>query len=692
MKKYFFRQRVIRFRKFLNKGYAAFCSMHRQVSIGTVGRRIADLELLKAGKAALISVCVLTPLALFADSAPPDDEDAAATLEVQEVSVTARQSQFLRESFRLVSILDASQFQSLPVLTVSDLLRYLPGIDLRERGPSGVQADLSMRGGTGRQVKVLLNGIDITDPQTDHYTMDIPVDISLVERIELLQGTNYAIDAFSGAINIITRSALVQQNQPTNQPTNQPRLADSIDASLSLKAGEYGLINPVAAVGIQKGGWWGNLSASYNRSEGYMYDTDYDICNIYLRSGYGGLNFQVGGQMKNAGANSFYTVKYPNQYDQTRTLVSSLDYTKNWTNGFGLLTSIYYRAHFDLFQTFRNGIDSEGNPAPDWYAGPNQTWTHTQGGKAEVSWHNDYLKTMAGIDVRDELINSTSLDNHNRVHLRYFAEQRLYVGKFTASAGASGVYNTQFGNDWALGANVSYEPLKRWKIFVNTNRAIRIPTFTDLYYHTATQQADENTRAEKAWQVELSSRYELPLEKNRLFYVTASSYYRWGRDIIDWVKSADVADVVWRSTNHSKVDAAGAEITIGIRGFNYLRRVELNYAFCDVRSDAGDMLSLYALDYLRHKAVATIEHKIYKGFGATWCLRVESRRGEYTDSSGIVVPYGTAVLLDGSLYWERQWLRLSLDCKNMTNQKYVDIGGVVQPQHWLAGMVQLRLP
>lgn len=41
---------VIRFRKFSNKSYAAFMSLHREVTIGVVSSDIADRELLKSGK------------------------------------------------------------------------------------------------------------------------------------------------------------------------------------------------------------------------------------------------------------------------------------------------------------------------------------------------------------------------------------------------------------------------------------------------------------------------------------------------------------------------------------------------------------------------------------------------------------------------------------------------------------------
>ncbi len=668
--------KVYRFRRFTRKRYAAFQSMHKQVTIGHVSGRIADLELLKAGKTLLLACAglLMFPENISAEDAPPDGMVDPTLLQIDEVRVVAERSHFQSEQFRLVSTLSHSEIACLPIQTASDLLNYLPGIDMRERGPSGVQGDLTMRGGTAKQVKILLNGIDITDPQTEHYSMDLPIDASEIERIEILQGTNYSVDAFSGAINIVTY-------------VNPDTLSASTQYSLrgSLRAGEYGLIQPQLSAQVSKGEWHLKASGSYNRSSGYAADTDYKLSNVYLHTGWRGLQFQAGAQMKDAGANAFYTVKYPNQFDQTRTLITSLAYELNRGN-WNLQTSAYYRAHFDRFHTYRDNVDLEGQPAPEWYKGPNQTWTHVSGAHLQGSYSNDRNKLTAGIALRDELVGSSSLGNHNRLHLRYFAEDRVYWRSLSVSVGASGIWNSQFGHDWAIGANIGYEPIRNWHLFLNFNRAIRIPTYTDLYYHTATQQADSATRAEKALQLEFATRYQ-----NQHLYVNAAAYYRWGRDIIDWVKEPDPAITLWHSTNHSRVNAAGTEITLGVQGYEWIRRAEVSYSFADVRCDAGDMLSLYALDYLRHKASVRIEHKIWRGFGASWCLRVESRKGEYTATDGSVQAYQPTVLLDGSIFWQNEFLRLSLDARNMTNSRYVDIGGVVQPPHWVSGKIAFKL-
>src|SRR6266566_5069165 len=90
-----------------------------------------------------------------------------------------------------------------------DFLRLDPSLDLQQRAPDGVQADLSIRGGTFGQTLVLVNGQRMNDAQSGHHNMDIPLPLEAVSRIEVLRGsgsTLYGSDATGGVINIITKT------------------------------------------------------------------------------------------------------------------------------------------------------------------------------------------------------------------------------------------------------------------------------------------------------------------------------------------------------------------------------------------------------------------------------------------------------------------------------------------------------
>ena len=215
---------------------------------------------------------------------------------LSEVNVIATQPKVASDALRIITTITAKEIQSLPVQNINELLDYLPGVDIRTRGSNGAQADISMRGGTFDQVLILLNGVNITDPRTGHANLDLPIDLNMVDRIEVLQGTSmnlFGLSAFSGAINIITNST------------------DKKQVKASVSGGDLGYFAPNVGIHYAKNKWKVMGTASYNQRTGYTSTTDYQYSNLFLQSSYtdsvlGNWNLQVGGQLKAFGSNSFY--------------------------------------------------------------------------------------------------------------------------------------------------------------------------------------------------------------------------------------------------------------------------------------------------------------------------------------------------------------------------------------------------
>lgn len=63
---------IIRFRRWTRKGYAIFCSLGRSVTIGTLGREVADASL-KKQKAGIFNIPASTDQHVFYDDEPEDD-------------------------------------------------------------------------------------------------------------------------------------------------------------------------------------------------------------------------------------------------------------------------------------------------------------------------------------------------------------------------------------------------------------------------------------------------------------------------------------------------------------------------------------------------------------------------------------------------------------------------------------------
>ena len=129
------------------------------------------------------------------------------SIHLKEIEVNAEKANLHPGLSRVVTVIDQQEIQKMPVKSIDELLDNVAGIDVRQRGVNGVQADISIRGGSFDQILILLNGINITDSQTGHYNLDIPLELSDVSRIEILQGSAARVlgpNAFSGVINIVT--------------------------------------------------------------------------------------------------------------------------------------------------------------------------------------------------------------------------------------------------------------------------------------------------------------------------------------------------------------------------------------------------------------------------------------------------------------------------------------------------------
>lgn len=715
-KNYSFKKRI-RFRRFCHKAYAAFCSLHREVTIGRVAAYMTDLEMLKSGKSiALSALLLLAGVApAEADEGVPKDSVplTAQQLSLQEVLVVSHKAEVHSEAYRLITQVSRAEIEALPVQTVADILQYLPGVDVRTRGANGAQADISMRGGTFDQVLVLINGVPLSDFHTGHYTLNIPVSTELIERVEVLQGTSASLHgAFSGAVNIVTK--------------NEQRDKDVI---IKLTAGMNGLVNPEVAATIQPSKQRSdkplngeqpltiNLSAEYSRADGYYApsptekeatacrNSDFKLANLYFQTRWRGLDVQAGAQWKDAGLGMGYGFGSQDQFDATRTAFASAKYEHRW-GAWRLDAQAAYRANYDRYEWHR-GQRLYGN------------FHFAQTASASIAAHyaSRIGTTSFGVGVRNENMHSTNLGDTinpngqvpnvadfplsdvrvlnlvkggNRFHANYYAEQTFYYAGLAASIGINGTYNTQFGHHLGGGANIGYSFEKAGTLYANANRSLRMPTFTDLYYNAGNQLGNRNLKPEEAWLLSVGYKYTPDFGKAGKLRLAADWYYRWGKNIIDWVYVASDAKRPYHAENQQQVNATGVELSVAYRLNEWLRCISVDYAYTYLDLNLKESGSRY-LDYLSHKLSIHLEHGIYKGLGASWTVRFQKREGQYNNAEGAVADYQPVWLLDGSVFWQNKYLRVSADCTNMTNTRYYDYGGILQPGAWAKVSIKAML-
>ena len=154
-------QVAVRFRRFDRKRYAAFRSMHKVINIGVV--------------TASMLLFALPDTAQAQKTIEPNRTGEEASVELEEVEVTASRAPIARnQATKIVTVIPAREIATAPVTSIQDLLEYAAGIDVRQRGEGGTQADISIRGGTFDQIAVLLKRGQPLQPTNWPLYFDLP--------------------------------------------------------------------------------------------------------------------------------------------------------------------------------------------------------------------------------------------------------------------------------------------------------------------------------------------------------------------------------------------------------------------------------------------------------------------------------------------------------------------------------------
>lgn len=108
-----------------------------------------------------------------------------------------------------VTVITAADIESQQLRTVPDALAAVPGLNVVQTGGPGGQTSVFIRGTNSNHVKVLIDGIDVSDPSNPNQSYDFGQLLTGdIERIEVLRGPQsglYGSDAIGGVISITTK-------------------------------------------------------------------------------------------------------------------------------------------------------------------------------------------------------------------------------------------------------------------------------------------------------------------------------------------------------------------------------------------------------------------------------------------------------------------------------------------------------
>lgn len=612
----------------------------------------------------------------------------AKTLDAVEIVASASRYGNI-DRVRQVTTIDRRQIERSAAPTVNDLLKLSTGVEVRQRGAMGVQTDVGLFGGTEDQLTLLLNGINLTNPQTGHLTFDLPVTTDDVQRIDIVgggAGRLFGSSAFSGAINIVS---LCEQNNYV---------------SANLSGGSYGFVGGTAALNLSGKGFSSRLNGGYSRSDGAASNDDFSRFNGFWIGRYTGRRFrltaQAGISSIDYGANTFYGTGSSSQWEQNKRYLASVQgqyagpvevsAQAYWTRS--LDHYVWVRINPEAYQNFHqnNVFGGEINASRNWKFG------RTTVG-AELHREN-ILSTNLGKTLPESKLHKYKIPGHDgyynykdgRTLLNFYVQQDVTIGRFSASAGLLGNHASTLGGGLGLypGVDVSWNPAGGWRLYASFNRSMRMPTWTDLYYNGPGLEGNRELKPEKSTDWHLGGSFT-----GRWLTASIRGFYRRGTDMIDWVKRQGAE--VFSSAN-SDIRTLGVQTSItldftdlyGPRSF--VRDLSVSYGYTDKKRTDLEQSATYQSDiiYLRHKLAMQLNHRIFSRLTAQWQLTVKNRRGWFDNvETGRQQEFGTYATLDLRLQWTDRLFTAYVQANNLTNHRYYDYANIPQPGIWaLAGL------
>ena len=578
-----------------------------------------------------------------------------------------------QKSTRNIQVITKEEIRKLPVSSINEVLSYVSGVDIRQRGPFGSQADISIDGGSFEQTMILWNGVKMGDAQTAHHSMNLPIPLEAVERIEVLKGPAariYGINALTGAINIVTKAApddFVQLHAYGGTSFKDKEAGDG--------SGLYAGGGIQATAGLHSGKIHHLVSVGKEDYNGQRYNTASDNLKTLYQ---GNVSFNdknslewMGGYLNNEfGANGYYAAPHDKEsHEIVQTLMLSVGSKHKLSDRITVKPRISNRYNEDDYRFYRNDLSKA------------RSLHYSNAFMFELNgvYASDFGDFGVGYEMRLEEIHSSNLGTHDRKNHGWFAEYRnTFYEKLLVNVGAYWNYNTDYGFQWYPGADVAYLLSNDWKVQASVGSSQRIPSFTDLYVNQMPGNiGNPDLKPEAAWQYEAGLQYN---RNGKRF--TASLFQRNISDFIDWTRVS--AEVPYQPHNLGTQNMRGINLRwnhelqlLGDQKFSYI----LSYQYLSHKKEENEnaIISKYKIESLKHQAVVGLSYS-YRN----WGLQFQNRYIKRELNEGYIVS-------DMRLMYDFPAFQVYTQATNLFNSNYKEAAAVPMPGRWIQLGVTYRL-
>ena len=575
--------------------------------VNTKKLKIKALTHWHLGTLLLVFTFLYLPLKIYAQ------KDSLRRQKLQEVEIVGKERP--NESSAPIQVIRNQDLKTLPTLQLSDALKFMSGIVIKDYGGVGGMKTVAVRGLGSQHTGVAYDGIPLSDCQTGQIDLS-RISTDNVRTLSLQIGREEDIFvparlfACASLINIVTEEPKFKDNKPVN-------------LQFSFTGGSFGLINPYLLIEnrIKKKknpedsfySW--SLKINYLQSKGnYPFDLHYGFGEHDSVSHERRSNSDVRALQTEA---NFYAHFNPKSklhfkiyyYWSDRglpgaTIYYNLENDQRLSNhnAFGQL---HFEHHFSQKVAYQ--CNAKFNYDQTHYLDPHY---HNLEGKLDNTYiqREYYLSNSVLYKPFRQWHLSLSNDlfyNNMNANLRNFVEPgrfncltvvassftSKYVN-FSANLLHTYVFNhVKYGeapkneNHLSPSAGLSIMPLGKHDFTIRLlyKNIFRMPSFNDLYYREV---GNINLKPEKTNQFNAGLSYEHSWLGRIFLSASADVYYNLVKDKIVAIPSRNL--FVWSMLNYGKVNILGCEINLQF-SYRIIKQLKVNLMGSYSYQHAADM-------------------------------------------------------------------------------------------------------
>ena len=617
---------------------------------------------------------------------------AQTPLDLDPVTITSsRTPQKISETGRSITVIDGKMFQQLPVNSIDELLKYVPGVEVQSRGPMGAQSDIVMRGGTFQQVLVLVDGIKLNDPLTGHFSSYIPIAPFEIERIEVLRGPAaavYGAEAVGGVINIITKTF------------NQFKKEKSSHAKIGMAVGEYGFVNADAglrvtapkinvALGVLSNNTTGQFLRGVNR--GYLHNHTFSGSIAFALKNNWQLSLRSSYDSRDFAAQNFYTTfKSDTATEKVTTWWNQLQLKKQREKSSDQF-DVLYKKTSDYF--LYNSTSTANNNYTNHII---VQWLHTQ------KMGKNFSGSM-GTQLDRRSISSNDRGDHATHHGAAFGSLLFNKHKWRISPGLRFDWDENYGAVLLPQLNTSYQ-WSKFTLRANAGKAIRSADFTERYNNYNKARLASGTIGNPDLNTENSWSYEAGADAvlDSHFKVSVTGFYRDQSNVIDYVATPYASmprkenlipgGVYALAKNIKKVSTRGIEMELTYKKtFTNNQSLYMSAGATFLKSKSSDSVpSFYIISHAKTLVQFTTIYT-FKNISLSTNFVYKERAVRQAAAINATISKNYFLWNAKLAYTVVKKVNFFVAVNNITDIQYSDLLGSIMPRRWTTGGVNVSL-